>query len=272
MLDDGLQKPWPDDVLPAAKRFQLGDVIKSPPFFFAGDPKRPLWVPPGRGDEEIVSVPEDARPPYGILVTQTCDLHDRTESQPFFEISPVYDMPEGMKRKGYFHPLDGPALGHGNWMADLRVTLSLEKGLLVGREPIRGFADEDGEVEFAALLGQRRDRAALHDAINQVLYREFDRKLSNNKNLRAAVREELQVVMLAVAEGNRSEPRAVKVYFYSNRGEFSERVHEFLESWWTSASEKAEQHAPQLRLVKNGYRDGSACDLAEYSSLIPLDW
>ena len=46
-------------------------------------------------------------------------------------------------------------------VADLRIELPLEKSLLAGRVPIRGFATEEQENTFGRLLGTRRARAAL---------------------------------------------------------------------------------------------------------------
>jgi hypothetical protein len=274
MLDDGLQAPWPSDVLPAVKRFRLGDLVERPPIVFAADPTRPLWAPASGRIEGagVVELAAADQPSYGIIVSQTCDLHDRTESQPFFEISPVYDVPPDTKGKLYLHKLTGPALPAGTWVADLRLTVPLEKGLLVDREPIRGFVDEQGEIDFAHRLGRRRDRAALADSINDVLFTEFKRRARNNNRAYKKVKEQLHAIMLAVAQGNRLEPVAVRVYFYSRSGPLDAPAEAFLEAWWDNAFKAAGAHDPSLNLLANVYRDGSCADVAMYDDLIPLGW
>jgi hypothetical protein len=287
VIDQGISEEWPGEVRDALARFKLGDLIADPPLFFARNPAYPLWVPQGEHDPqaELVQVSAEQRPPYGIITTQTCDLNEQRTYpiQPFFQVSPVYRVPAqsdgdaGILDRQYLHRLTGPSLGEELCVADLRIELPLEKSTLVGREPIAAFEEEEDEVDFAEKLGRRRDRAALGNAVNQVLDRTMRDKISANKNKARRVFQSVMKLGLAVTEGPRLDPVAVQLHIITTPGSVAEptellaELKEWFETWWDRARIAGQRNEPSLQLLANVYHDGRAMDLAVHDTLIPFE-
>lgn len=277
MIDRGIAASWPSEVIAATEAFALGDLIESPPFFYSGDEQHPVWNDPARtrSDTGVVELPPDSRPPYGIITSQTCDVVERgaRREQPWVQVSPVYaiESEAAIRDRFFLYRLTTPKLPD-LLVADLRLEFPLEKNVLVGRKPISGFASEGDTVRFAERLGRRRDRAALADAVNDVLYRRLSKRLSNNRERAKRVFENIHAVGLEIAEGTRLEPIAVGVHFITTGGQLDDDATEWFEAWWDAARQDAEQHRPSLSLQPNTFHDGGRMDLAIYDRLIPLGW
>ncbi len=282
MIDAGVRHPWPQDVREALARFKQGDLIERPPFFYYAALRRPLW-----GTEEADEVEEgeefdvvdlggpDAGPPYGIITTQTCDLNEerRDPLHPWFQIAPVYklvgtlDEVEATLQRQYLFKLHAPVLTEGTWVADLRIEVPLEKSVLVGKEPIEAFDSEAGYIAFAARIGRRRDRAALASELVDAVAKSLSRRRRNNRNRFDRIFQSVQSVRLDINEGSRLRPVAAQVYIVT-RGPISDEDMEWFESWWDTARQEAEGH--DIRLLPNGYHNGTGMDVELYESLIDL--
>jgi hypothetical protein len=274
-VDDGIEKEWPTGVHDALGRFRQGHLIADPPLAFHGIASSPLWTPPDVQRPAADGPVDLAGYPYAIITTQTCNIAERPPGgvQPWIQISPVYELAEGEDRRDriYLHPLTAAGLGSDRWVADLRLEVPVEKGILLEREPVDAFADEDGAIQFAEMLGRQRDRAALHDVINKSLYGTWRRKRANNKKRARPVFESIHMVGLLVEEGTRLEPIAVELHLVGRDGPIPDEHQKWLNEWWDVAREKAEQENPALRLLPNTYHDGTAMNLTLYDELIALD-
>ncbi len=291
MIDDGIAENWPPEVLEALARFKLGDLITEPPVQFARNPDYPLWTPLGEdlapGGDELVQLGAGQRPAMGIITTQTCDLNEqrRYPQQPFFQASPCYGLsgePEDLVKlveRGFMHRLTAPGLGDGTWVADLRLELALEKSVLVGREPIAAFASEADEIEFAEKLGRRRDRAALGNAVSQILDRQMRNQINNNSNKAKRVFNSVHSLGLAIIEGPRLNPVTVQLHVITRPPaaapeeleERAEELKDWFERWWDKARAAGEKSEPQLRVLANAYHDSEAMDLRVHENLIPFE-
>jgi hypothetical protein len=160
VIDEHINRPWPPEVAQALAPFKQGDLLEKPPFFYGRHPTIELVDAggPGGTESQVHELHPDDAPPYGIITTQTCDLNKQgTPTQPWFQVSPVYVVgDERILDKAYAVELTGPPADR--FVADLRIELPLEKSLLVGREPIPGFATDEEAEAFGRLLGQRRAR------------------------------------------------------------------------------------------------------------------
>jgi hypothetical protein len=275
VIDDRIQEPWPDDVFDALRRFRLGHLIEDPPLSFEGFAAIPLWSP-GNGDRPADNGPVEVPGcPYAIITTQTCNIAERPPkgAWPWIQVSPVYRLAdeEAIGDRIYLHRLTAATLPAGVWVADLRLEVPLEKSHLVGRDPIDGFANEDDEIVFGEMLGRQRDRAALHDVVNDVLYGRWRKKRANNKSRARRLFENLHMVGMLIQQGTRLEPIAVELHFVGAGKPISEEDREWLEAWWDKASEEAQDSTPALNLFPNVYHDGSAMDITVYDDLIPLE-
>lgn len=187
MIDGRLPDPWPDAVLESVRRWRQGYVVETPPFFYQRSEANPVWRLELEADgetreEELVELEHSERSHYGLITTQTCDLlEEGRPRQPWFAVAPVYDFTNRMQpgqlpqlQKGYISHLvllSAAWLPSGEWVADLRIEMPIEKGWLVGREPRHGFAELREYERLAARLASRRGRPALSTQLTVSLTR-----------------------------------------------------------------------------------------------------
>jgi hypothetical protein len=271
-IDDGIAADWPEELFERLARFRQGHVIQDAPLSFEGVGDSPLWTPQegsrAAGDGPV----RGFNAPYGIITSQTCNISERPPKGtfPWMQVSPVYRLrdPAEAKDRLYLYPLTAPTMI--GYYADLRLEVPVEKSVLVGRDPIESFASEDEEIAFGEMLGRQRDRAALHDIINKVLYNRWRKKRANNKNRARQVFERLHMVGMLIPEGTRLEPLAVECHFIGNGGPVAEDDREWIEAWWDTASEEAQGADPSVNLLPNVFHDGTQMDVRIYDDLISL--
>jgi hypothetical protein len=202
--------------------------------------------------------------------------------QPFLQVSPVYrysedraDLDEA-RRRLYLWPLTASPFHAGVWVADLRLECCVEKSILVGRVPVEAFADEADELAFAERLGRRRDRAAMGNAVNDVLDRQMSKKISGNRTRAKRVFGSVYGLRLEVAEGLRHEPIAMRLHVLLVGDPASKDVviveaREWFDGWWDRASIAGTENSPQLRLLPNAFHDAARIDVRVYDRLIPYE-
>jgi hypothetical protein len=287
VLEIGLPDEWPPDVRAALGAFRLGHLIAEPPLTYARASAKRIWNPAAdRGEDRHGDTVEIAcdRFPYGILTTQTCDINEQDPSpkQPFVQVSPVYRYAAdraalpAVSRRLYLWPLTAPAFAQELWVADLRLECSVEKSVLAGRTPIDAFADEIDEIAFAERLGRRRDRAAMANAVNDVLDAQMAKKISANRRKAKRVFDSVHGLRLEVAEGLRLEPVAMRLHVLLNGDPHSDdaaiiEARAWFDSWWDRATEAGETNIPTLRVLPNRFHDAARVDVRVYDRLIAYD-
>jgi hypothetical protein len=278
VIDGGINQPWPPEVLEVIDKFQVGDLIEKPPFFYAADCRWGVWDltisiaggdAPAEGVELLELDPEDA-PPYGLITYQTCDVTEAgipEKVQPWFQIAPVYEWSDGTPPdRLYLAQLTAPNLE--NFVADLRIEFPLEKSVLVGREPIEGFATEADRIAFADQLGYRHSRAVLADAFHDVIFATMqEKKKGGSGGLAKRLRKKVYKLRLAFEEGTRLRPVAVKLVVVTHAG-IDEETHTWFEEWWDFARVVAEQQG--MNLLPNEYWHADAVDVRRYDEMTEM--
>jgi hypothetical protein len=277
VIDGGIHRPWPPEVVAAVDPFQIGHLIVRPPFFYAADARWGVWdltrlVPEDdRVDGiEVLELDPDDAPPYGVITAQTCDVAEAgvpQPAQPWVQVAPVYEWPDGVPpERLYLAPLTAPEL-HG-FVADLRIEVPLEKSALVGRTPIDGFATEEDRIAFATRVGRRRSRAALADVFHDVVFDTMqEKKKSGSKGPVKRARRNIYKLMLAIEEGTRLEPVAAKLFVVGD-GEITPETRNWFEEWWDVARVVAAEQ--DLTLQPNEYWNADAVDVRRYDDLIEI--
>ena len=213
MIDDN-RLPWPNEVNQALASFRCGMVIESPPFAYHAVGRFALWSAStltDRLDElEPINLSDEDRPPYGIITTETCDLleEDREEKiRPWFQVSPVLDLAhldDQVKasienlRMTYLSRLTGPQFAGGYFVADLRISIPVEKSALVGRVALEGFATPAEERAFSIQIGEMATRPVWPYAVQQIIVgglKQYFRKKSRRTALRALMPLELRLAV-----------------------------------------------------------------------------
>jgi len=181
---------WPPGVLDTLRAFRQGDIVAGLPYFYWGEPARPVLDLTGSYTDEGEGVIEAARRfDYGMIATQTCDLVEEDSAhpgQPWVHLCPAYNAeatyrPDGttpetpetelpklipggersLIRQGRSQRyLWLPALPDGCWIADLRLFIPVEKGWLAGQERIEGFPSESERIMAGRRLAWLHDRPA----------------------------------------------------------------------------------------------------------------
>ena len=98
-LQAGIEpQSWPEAARAATADLRQGTLVPSPPFTYAASAEYPIhattraWAASSKADTGVVNVVSaDGRPPYGLIVTQTCDLVEEGKpKRPWVHIAPVY--------------------------------------------------------------------------------------------------------------------------------------------------------------------------------------
>jgi hypothetical protein len=158
----------------------------------------------------------------------------------------------------------------GPWVADLRIEMPLEKGLLVGRTPIDAFPDESGYIQFARFLARRRGRPALASVVHEVLSgvtRRLKDEDKDQRRLARAARGNIYKLKLAIEDGTYLAPVAAKLYVITD-GQPTEETRGWFDLWWNAARPVAEEHG--LQLLPTGWMNAEAVDARLYDELIEM--
>lgn len=294
-IDDGLpadREAWPPDLLEHLKAFSQGDVVERPPFLYHADLANPVWrrtldyVEAGFADpQEAVLANEDSTPPFGVVTTQTCDISEEDAghpSKPWIQLAPVFDgsatINSGFRRlladrrgpRHLFHLPGVPA--DGFWVADLRIEIPVEKGWLLGRQPIRVLADARSRAQFSEMLGRIRTRPAFAGAFVETVQRPLVERLRDQKTADAEhfARLDEQVIEARVQMDDPLAPKVAQVVFITDT-EIDDQTRAWFDQWWDGQVGPA-AHAG-VDLLPNDYRSYETMTAAEYRTLLdlPLD-
>lgn len=280
MIDEGLPETWLVAVVEAAKNFQQGDLIETPPIGYAASLDHPVWdlthaesAAGGVGVAHLALEEADAFP-LGIITSQTCDVaEDRPDPvHPWFQISPVYacDNQHRVLNSDYGYTLPKTFRpDHGKrWVADLRIEYPLEKGVLVGREPIAPFTTEQQRINFGEAVGKRRARAALAESIHAFIGTTLHARRRNTEGrVLKAIELATYGLRLQIAEGTRLDPREVKLHIITV-GPADSAIRDWYGDWWSEAEAIARES--HVALLQNEYHDCKSVDLTVIERLIEL--
>lgn len=290
-LQTGIEpQSWPDAARIATTLLRQGTLVASPPFTYAASAEHPIhavtraWaVSPSAQSGVVNVVPSERRPPYGLIVTQTCDLVEEGKpKRPWVQIAPVYplfanvgDRTRIEKGRGfdYLVPITALAPPPGAlWVGDLRLLVAVEKGWLVERAMLPAFTEEPGYNRLAAQLGRLFARTAYAKVVIDCVLRPAHR-LFGDIIERYEGRDPIAEVGLALGR-SRLEPVNAQLVFMLD-GELSEELRGQIIEWWQPLSEAARAHglellAPQfVSLDELTAREYRALDLLDASSLSP---
>lgn len=183
LVDGLLPAAWPADLAERLGTWQTGHLLPRPALTWAGvagdDPV--TGVPTGDGDAydwEPLADP-DLRAPYGLVVSQTCDIvaAGTGRKHPFVDVPPVFrrnDLDKGPAQDieqfkvTYLVALTAPP-DDGFWVADLRLVMPVSKALLASHTPVPGFANAEDLLNLAEAVARKRRRPALHDVLSEDL-------------------------------------------------------------------------------------------------------
>ncbi len=276
MIDGRLPAEWPADVLESVRLWRQGFVVEAPPFFYQRSESHPIWRMDLEADgealsEELVDLEPSERSAYGLVTTQTCDLvEEGRPKQPWFAVAPVYDITDRLTagqlpqlQKGYLNHLvllTATWLPPGQWVADMRIEMPIEKGWLVGREPRAGFAELSEFERLAGRLASRRGRPALSTALTAELTGPLRKWLTAGPG--KASRDSVESMRLRVVGDPAMSAQAELIVIHNDEGLSSAATAAWVE-WESARSEAAHLAGVTLLPFRFGTLDDfSARDVA----------
>jgi hypothetical protein len=292
-LQDGIDpRAWPEEARDATRHLRQGHLIAKPPLVYAASPGYPIhattkaWALSGKADTGAVNlIADDLRPPYGLIVTQTCDLvEEGTPKRPWVHVAPVYiyEGDKGQRKqiergRGLQYLCPTPALGeieNGIWVADLRLLVAVEKGWLVGQKPVEAFVTEDGFDRLRAQLAASVSRKAFATVLNNHI---LDPTFELLKKLAIEYQGDDPIIEVGLATGrSRVEPANAQICFILD-GELPDDLRRQILDWWEIVSQTAraaglETMVPRFVSVDElTAREYRAMDLLDAEAFSPRD-
>ena len=289
-IDAGLPasaSDWPTGVLERLKSVRQGDVLSSLPLLYLATPSAPVWdrtydYADESGNVTPVLSAETQDPPFYMVTSQTCDIVESAGPRPNFpwiQAAPVFDMSslnsgerKMLSRRGwrrwYWHL---PSLENGFWVADLRIEVPVEKGVLSSVDVLWGHADEEDRHKLGERLATRRSRPAFSDAFGATIQaplvaglRELER---NNGPLYQQMDPDVGVY---VRMDSHLAPTRVQVALVCD-GQITPDVKEWWMTWWDGARPTATSIG--ITLLPLSIYDSATMTVAEGRQFVelPLD-
>lgn len=285
-IDDLLPDVWPPVVTQALTHWHQGHLIENPPVFWAADPRNPL-LPFTRDNSDpsrawqILSLPEIIRPPYGVVVSQTCDICEVQPVSPFVEVAPVYDIADSLKGgqendirnhnwNNYIYLTCQP-LPDRFFVADLRIFLPVEKGALVRRDPMDGFVSEGDRLDFSDRVATRSRRPAYADAVHDHVIGPLDAWIredaKNALGQNSGRFTDVEEVRLRI-DGDRLAPRAVQLVVFQETDLDQQDKSEWRR--WRERTKKRLSREASIDLRPIQFSSLSSMTARDYRRLAPL--
>ena len=283
---------WPQAARDTTATLVQGTLVASPPFVYAAsgdyavhDVTRAWASSPSAASGVVNVAAPDKRAPFGLIVTQTCDLVEEGKpKRPWVQIAPVYELYASrgdrsliLQGRGfdYLVPITTLEPSEGAlWVADLRLLVPVEKGWLVGREFRDGFDEQTGFDRLAAQLSRLFSRPAQATVVNKWILGPA-RELLGNIAERYEGSDPIVEVGLALGRTRREPVNAQLVFMLDE--ELTEDLRAQIIEWWQPVAEKAnaaglEFLAPRfISLDELSAREYRSLDHLNASSLSPDD-
>jgi len=286
VIDDGVPSEWNPEVLAVCRRFRQGNLVERPPFLYVANPQAGVWwLTTSAGDnstkEDLFELSDPDRPPYGMIVTETCDLAEedaRTPRIPWITICPVYDLAGRLSggqlsnlqsnRIQYLRLLNSASLPDGIWIVDFRIEIPIEKSWLVGRTPIGVYESELDYAKLARALAARRERPVIsgdvHKALIKPLRRWLERLSDPRKQVALAGISEVRVLLA----GSPLDPDGASLLILTEKSLFEETRKEWDSKWPSLKTRMDEVGVP---LLETKYATLDSCTAREYLDSFQID-
>lgn len=210
----------PDELTPDVRNaiggWKQGDALEGGPLFWAGPQGSDPYLPYD-GAPQPFHVSEEPGSGLLVLTSQTCDIATTGTGakHPLVTVSPVYKLADAdpnygnakAGRIGYLVRITKPPTGDGLYVADLRITLPISKGVLVNSVPIDLWATEQDRLHFAECLARKYGRPALSSALSEGIVNSLSDHIKQND---ADASERIEEFRLRI-EGDRLTPVTIQL-------------------------------------------------------------
>lgn len=158
-------------------------------------------------------------PKWGILTSQTCDIVATGPGarHPVVQVSPLVNLegadPTKITAVRRLANVDlilvSSVPDDGIWAADLRISLPVSKAVLLRRERVHGFNNQDEALAFAERVAAKYRRPALHDALTGEFIAGLNKVLAQAKKAGDVWPDSIEQFRLLVTAGDKLNPKNV---------------------------------------------------------------
>lgn len=294
MIEPGIKptkEDWPKGLLKHLQGFRQGDVVKGFPAVYIGNPNSAVHEQTAvyQGSEsDVIEFGDDF--PYGIILTQTCDIIEEDRQypkRPWIWIAPVYNSetrfwdPNSNKEKAlldggirkmlvagggpqYLLHLPGFIPSSGIWVADFRLMVSVEKGWLLERDPIPAFSSENERRGVGKKLASLFTRPAFDTRFEESVRKPFINALKDIDDMSLYDSIQTEVDHLAVKSDDNVKMDRCQVWVLS-REPLSSAVRE----WFDKQDDQWHRNAldNDLILLESRFSELRSMTAEEYLNL-----
>ncbi len=278
-MHDDVATPWTAERRAALALLEQGDVVLELPFGYYGQRNGAAAVPSTRigGDDISFATLDEYAPQFGIITSQSCDLDEAADppKRPWFMAAPVYERADYNDRNAfavrifgvrYLYMLTGPRFRESIWVADLRIQTPFDKALLVGRETMRGFANESDRATFGQRLAQLYSRPAFPEVVVthvvETLRNWFGRSEARVREIEAAG---VRGFMLRVTGDN---PYDAQLLIVVDPSKSADNAMQCMNGWFIKAKSSAD--AAGLNLLNSDFRSLEHMTASAYLGYQPV--
>lgn len=229
----------------AVASLRQGTLVSLPPLIYAANGQHPLfaatvaWAATERALSGAVNIrAESRRPPWGLIVTQTCDLvEEGRPKRPWVLLAPVYklDCDRGTRRRieqgrgfAYLTPIPTLSTEDDFWVADLRLLVPVEKGWLVDATTRPAYSGEEQRDRLSAQLSRQFSRQAYATPLVEHILRPLAELLGD---ISERWDGKDPIVEVGLASGrSRMDPSTVQVVFMLD-GDLQTELHDLIVDW-----------------------------------------
>lgn len=288
------REAWPDGLLEHLQGFRQGDVIAGFPGLYLGDPDIAAHAQTAAYAGSGPGVIEFEPFPYGLILTQTCDLREensRRPSRPWVHVAPIYngeeklEQPEDLRGRSllgsniremllkgggplYLLHLNDFQPEPGLWVADLRLVVPVDKGWLAGKDPIRAFDSEEGRRGVGYRVAMLQMRPAFDEQFESAVRRPLVKALRALGTESDLCREiYAQVHQFAVRSNDNVAMSQAEVWILS-----LEPLSESVREWFDEQNAEWQANAAEtdLNLLPTQFSELRSLTAEEYLSLTTM--
>lgn len=282
-LDDLVPDPWPHEARTALAAWRQGHLIEGSGSAWltrAGETDS-VTGKTATGTPGTLRAAHTSSPGTGLLAvtSQTCDVGATGPGarHPTVQVSPVRDIGADFSSEKidsikagesveYVYLTQPPHSGV-EYAVDLRISVPLSKHALVAGKPLRGFANEDDEVDFAERIATKARRAAVHDAIATDMARDLNTFLGREKKKDDLWPDQIEQVRVDIMKGTRLAPARIRLLVITDT-KFSPADAKALRQWRTqNIKSLKKQH---IAFAPMAFRSIEEVRAVEYRDSIPI--
>lgn len=282
-IDNLTPDDWPAEAVTALDRWRQGHLIQA---------DLGVWLAAGNAMDLATGYDLSNEPAglhamtaemsdtgYMAVISQTCDIaaEGPGKRHPFVQVCPVRDVGQVFDEDKIQQLREGKLVEYvyltnppidGVLAVDLRVSMPVSKGLLIGRNPIVGFDNEREELDLGARVAAKIERPALHDYLSRILPKDLDKFLDKAKRSQEWC-DEVEQLRLEL-DGDRLAPKRVRLIVVTdtNFNRFINRKGPLRDRWKTHKKPLREAGIAQEPIL---FRHIDQMPISQYRESIPLD-